>query len=116
MNSRIAQSTAEALLCSWDSPRGEKLEITIFLGLSLVAHAVCFYIFQIVYPPTLALQPPPARVALITPDSEEGRTLLRWIDVEDPAHERATCRGVGRNQRDERWGRPQGESWRVNKL
>jgi hypothetical protein len=85
MNSVISHSAAEPLIFNWDSPRGEKLAITIFLALSLVAHALCFYIFQIVYPPTVALLPPPARVALITPGSEEGRTLLRWIDAEDPA-------------------------------
>src|SRR5438094_1480169 len=85
MNSVISQSAAESLIFSWDSPHGEKLAITVFLALSLIAHALCFYIFQIVYPPTVALLPPPARVTLITPDSEEGRTLLRWIDAEDPA-------------------------------
>src|SRR5437867_9684262 len=85
MNSVIAQSAAEPLIFSWDSPRGKKLAITVFLAISLVTHAACFYIFQIVYPPTVALLPPPARVSLITPDSEEGRTLLRWIDAEDPA-------------------------------
>jgi len=85
MNSLISESAAEPLIFNWDSPRGEKLAITICLALSLIAHALCFYIFQIVYPPTVALLPPPARVALITPGSEEGRTLLRWIDSEDPA-------------------------------
>jgi hypothetical protein len=59
---------------------------------SLVAHAVCFYLFQIVYPPTVALLPPPARVSLITSESEEGRTLLRWIEAEDPALTFATHR------------------------
>jgi hypothetical protein len=85
MNSVISESAAEPLVFSWDSPRREKLVIAIFLALSLVAHALCFYIFQIVYPPTVALLPPPARITLITPASEEGRTLLRWIDSEDPA-------------------------------
>src|ERR1700751_4692882 len=85
MNSVASHSAAEPLIFNWDSPRGEKLAITIFLALSFVGHALCFYIFQIVYPPTVALLPPPARVSLITPDSEEGRTLLRWIDAEDPA-------------------------------
>ena len=85
MNSLISENAAEPLLFRWDSPRGEKLAITIFLALSVAAHAFCFYIFQIVYPPTVALMPPPARVALITPATEEGRTLLRWIDAEDPA-------------------------------
>jgi hypothetical protein len=85
MNSLASQSAAEPLIFGWDSPRGEKLAITVFVALSLIAHALCFYIFQIVYPPTVALLPPPARVTLITPASEEGRTLLRWIDAEDPA-------------------------------
>jgi hypothetical protein len=75
----------ELLLFSWDSPRTKKAALLAFLALSLLAHAVCFYIFQVVYPPTVTLLPPPARVALITPASEEGRTLLRWIDAEDPA-------------------------------
>jgi hypothetical protein len=75
----------EPLLFSWDSPRTQKTALLAFLALSLLAHAICFYVFQVVYPPTVTLLPPPARVALITPASEEGRTLLRWIDAEDPA-------------------------------
>jgi len=75
----------ELLLFSWDSPQTKKAALLAFLALSLLAHAVCFYIFQVVYPPTVTLLPPPARVALITPASEEGRTLLRRIDAEDPA-------------------------------
>src|SRR2546422_11724103 len=92
MNSVIAQSAAEPLIFSWDSLRGEKVAITVFLAISLVAHALCFYVFQIIYPPTVALLPPPARVSLITPDSEEGQTLLRWIEAEDPALTFATHR------------------------
>src|SRR5881296_612697 len=85
MNNVTLESVAEPLLFDWDSPRGRKVAITVFLAFSLVTHAACFYLFQIVYPPTVALLPPPARVTLITPDSEEGRTLLRWINSEDPA-------------------------------
>src|SRR6266487_4573726 len=68
-----------------DAAKREGRSIIIFLTISLIAHALCFYVFQIVYPPTVALLPPPARVSVIAPDSEEGRTLLRWIDAEDPA-------------------------------
>ena len=85
MNSATLESVTAPLLFSWDSPRGRRVALTIFLVLSSIGHALCFYIFQIVYPPTVALLPPPARLSLITPDSEEGRTLLRWIDAEDPA-------------------------------
>src|SRR5881396_3724681 len=85
MNSVASEIAAEPLLFSWDSPRRQRTMLAAFLMLSLVAHALCFYVFQIVYPTPVALLPPPARVTFIAPDSNEGRTLLRWIDAEDPA-------------------------------
>jgi hypothetical protein len=85
MNNPSSEFATEPLLFEWASPRRQRAAILAFLVLSLFAHAVCFYIFQVVYPPTVTLLPPPARVSLITPASEEGRTLLRWIDAEDPA-------------------------------
>ena len=85
MNSIASDIAAEPLLFSWDSPRRQRTMLAAFLVLSLLAHALCFYVFQIVYPTPVALLPPPARVTFIAPDSEEGRTLLRWIDAEDPA-------------------------------
>src|SRR5207248_9842256 len=84
----------EPLLFSWVPPRRRRAAITAFLALSLIAHALCFYIFQIVYPTTVSLLPPPARVSVITSDSEEGRTLLRWVDAEDPALAFTTQRPV----------------------
>jgi hypothetical protein len=85
MNSAASEIVAEPLLFSWDSPRQQKAVLAIFLVLSLVAHVLCFYVFQVVYPTPVGLLPPPARVTFIVPESEEGRTLLRWIDAEDPA-------------------------------
>jgi hypothetical protein len=81
----LSSSVLEPLIFNWDFPRRRNFAIAGFLVLSLVAHAACFYIFQVVYPPIMALLPPPARLNLITPDSEEGRTLLRWVEAEDPA-------------------------------
>ena len=85
MNSFASEIAAEPLLFAWDSPRRQRTMLAAFLVLSLIAHAMCFYVFQIVYPTPVALLPPPARVTFIAPDSQEGRTLLRWIDAEDPA-------------------------------
>jgi hypothetical protein len=85
MNSVASEIAAGPLLFSWDSARRQRTMLAAFLVLSLGAHALCFYVFQIVYPTPVALLPPPARVTFIAPDSEEGRTLLRWIDAEDPA-------------------------------
>jgi hypothetical protein len=85
MNASAPDPTAEPLLFSWEPPQRERLAIVGFLALSLLAHALCFYLFQIVYPPTVSSLPPPARVSVISSTSEEGRSLLRWIDAEDPA-------------------------------
>jgi outer membrane biosynthesis protein TonB len=69
----------------WDRPGRRKWTIAGFLFGSLLLHAFCFYMFQIIYPPAVALLPPPGRVSLIAPNSEEGRVLLRWLEAEDPA-------------------------------
>jgi hypothetical protein len=85
MSSAACDIVVEPLLFSWDSPRPQKTVLLIFVVLSLIAHAFCFYVFQIVYPTPIALLPPRAGVTFIAPGSEQGRTLLRWIDAEDPA-------------------------------
>jgi hypothetical protein len=95
MNALSPASLAEPLLFSWDPPRRRKVAITAFLAASLIAHALCFYIFQVVYPPTASLLPPPARVSVISPNSEEGQTLLRWVEAEDPALAFTTQRPPG---------------------
>src|SRR5260370_18763634 len=78
-------ATTPPLLFSWDPPRGRNLAIAGLRIAALGASAACFYLFQIVYPPTVSLTPAPQRVNLISPNSEEGTTLLRWVDAEDPA-------------------------------
>ncbi|MFN2541670.1 MAG: hypothetical protein ABR514_05815 [Chthoniobacterales bacterium] len=92
MSESIAAPASAPLLFNWEPPRRRRLSIFVFVLLSLLAHAFCFYLFQIVYPPTVALLPPPAHVSLISANTEEGRTLLRWIDAEDPALAFATQR------------------------
>ncbi len=79
-------------LFDWTPPRGRKISLINFISVSAVLHVLCFYLFQIVYPPTVALLPPPARVNIITPSSEEGRSLLQWMDAEDPALSSTTQR------------------------
>lgn len=73
------------LLFNWGPPRRRARALLLFIAASLGLHALCFYIFQIVYPPAVVLVPPPARVNLISNQTEEGRALLRWADAEDPA-------------------------------
>lgn len=87
-----AAAEIRSLLFEWAAPKGEKFLISAFLVGSLVLHALAFYLFRIIYPPAIAVLPPPARVNLITANSEEGRTLLRWMEAEDPALASATLR------------------------
>lgn len=81
----VPDTTADDLIFGWERPGRGKWTIAGFVFGSLVVHALGFYLFQIVYPPAVALLPPPARVSLIAPSSEEGRLLLGWVDAEDPA-------------------------------
>lgn len=73
------------LVFEWDQPRRRNLALAGFLTGSVMLHALCFYAFQIIYPPTVALLPPPGRITVISPNTEEGRGLLRWLEAEDPA-------------------------------
>ena len=55
MSSGASEIVIEPLLFSWDSPRQQKAVLAIFVGMSLVGHAFCFYVFQIAYPTPVAL-------------------------------------------------------------
>ena len=81
----LPNASAEDLVFGWEGPGRGKWTIAGFLLGSLIVHALGFYLFQIVYPPAVALLPPPGRVSLISPASDEGRLLLGWLEAEDPA-------------------------------
>lgn len=74
-----------SLLFRWERPRQRRYAIAVFLLASAVLHALCFYLFQVVYPPTISLLPPPAQVSVIAPTSDAARTFLNWLNAEDPA-------------------------------
>ncbi len=78
-------ATANDLVFRWERPGRGKWTLSGFLLASLVLHFFGLYLFQIVYPPAVALLPPPGRVGLIAANSDEGRQLLRWLEAEDPA-------------------------------
>jgi len=80
------------LIFNWTGPRSRNLAIAGFIGMSFGLHFAGFYLFQVVYPPTVSLLPSPQRVNLLTATSEQTATLLRWIDAEDPALISATRR------------------------
>lgn len=73
------------LVFAWDDRQRRRMAIMGFVLASLMLHALCFYVFQIVYPPAVALLPPPGRATVIAPNTDEARVLLRWLEAEDPA-------------------------------
>lgn len=80
-----ASAAPGGLLFHWERPRRRKVAIAGFLVASTALHALCFYLFQVVYPPAISLLPPPAQVSLIAPTSPEAQTFLAWLEAEDPA-------------------------------
>ncbi len=88
----MTTAAASPLLFRWNPPRPRRRALVSFIIASVLLHALCFYIFQIVYPPTVALLPAPARVSVISPDDPESLALLRWVEAEDPALASATQR------------------------
>lgn len=84
-----------SLLFHWERPRPRRLAILGFIGASLGLHALCFYLFQVIYPPAISLLPPPARVSLIAPTNPDARSFLAWVNAEDPALASQTLRPSG---------------------
>lgn len=74
-----------SLLFRWERPRQRRFAIAGFLLASAGLHALCFYLFQVVYPPAISLLPPPAQVSVIAPTSNEARSFLNRLNAEDPA-------------------------------
>jgi hypothetical protein len=56
-----------------------------YIAASVAMHALAFYVFQVVYPPTVSIAPPPAVVSLLTPSTPENQAMLAWVAFEDPA-------------------------------
>jgi hypothetical protein len=88
-------ATAAPLLFQWADPERRRRSLFFFILASALLHALCFYVFQIVYPPAVALLPPPARVSVVSEDDPESRALLHWVEAEDPALASTTQRPPG---------------------
>jgi hypothetical protein len=87
-----ASAAAPPLLFSWSTPQPHYRTLVLFLIASALLHALCFYVFQVVYPSAIALSPTSARLNVISPDDAESIALLRWVEAEDPALASTTLR------------------------
>jgi hypothetical protein len=59
--------------------------LPVFVGLSLIGHFLCFYLFHVIYPPTTTLLPPAAQITVLNPENRSDKNLLDWIEMNDPA-------------------------------
>lgn len=55
-----------------------------FLLLSVLIHVFGFYLFQIVYPPSGSINPPPAQIVVVDMESPDARIFAGWMAAEDP--------------------------------
>ena len=76
---------ANTLVFQWREKRRSLLVLFWFVILSFFVHALALYLFQVNYPSTVSIAPPPVQVSLLTPSSPEYRTLIRWIEAGNPA-------------------------------
>ena len=74
-----------ALTFHWSTERTPLLYLTGFVLLSLFLHALAFYVFQVAYPPSVSINPPPVQASLLTPSTPGYQTLMRWIKAGDPS-------------------------------
>jgi hypothetical protein len=69
----------------WPDYRKVSFALPGFILLSIFIHGISFTLFQVVYPPSGSLRPPPASVTLLTPSTPENRALLIWVAAGDPS-------------------------------
>jgi hypothetical protein len=74
----------EWLTFHWPNERRFSFLLPGFVALSAFAHALMFYVFQVIYPPTVSITPPPVQAEFIAPEAANS-VLFRWIEAEDPA-------------------------------
>lgn len=70
-------------LFDWSRPQWLRWSLFGFLAFAVAIHALSFYFFQVVYPPTVSLRPPSVEVSLT--ELKEGDPLALWAAAEDPS-------------------------------
>ncbi len=71
----------EGLIFQWKDHRKWKLRLAFFLLVSLSLHLSCFYLFQVVYPPTERSLPQSAQITILNP--RDSATLAVMNQIED---------------------------------
>ena len=73
------------LIFQWERRTRAHWRLAVLVALSLLAHAIGFYVVQVSYTPTGSQLPPPAQVVFIPPDAPGGEAFSRWLAMADPS-------------------------------
>jgi len=72
------------LVFNWTEKRRSLSVLAWFIAFSFSLHALAFYILQAKYPGAATTNPPPAQVSLLVPATPGYRTLMQWVEAENP--------------------------------
>ena len=81
----VAPEAPSELIFQWERRSHVHWRLAGILALSLLAHAVSFYVLQVAYTPTGAQLPPPAQVTMVPLDQPGNEAFAHWLAMEDPA-------------------------------
>ena len=73
------------LIFQWERRSHVHWRLAGIIALSLLAHAVSFYVLQVSYTPTGAQLPPPAQVVMVPLDQPGNDAFARWLAMADPS-------------------------------
>ena len=73
------------LIFQWERRSRVHWRLAGIIALSVLAHAVSFYVLQVAYTPTGAQLPPPAQVTMVPLGQPGSEAFARWLAMEDPA-------------------------------
>jgi TonB family protein len=84
VTTKMSQQEA-CFIFDWRRSRWD-YRLPLLIALSLFGHIFCFYIFHVIYPTTTALLPPSAQVTVLDPNNPQDRSLLDWVEMNNPAN------------------------------
>ncbi len=78
-------NTSRLTVFQWPEKKHVSISILMFFFLSVFLHAASFYLFQVVYPPAVALPPSPVALQMLQSESSPSAMASPWLQSEDPS-------------------------------
>jgi len=73
------------LIFNWRTKQSSLKTIPLVFIIAVLVHAFGFYLFKIVYNPSVSLPPKPVQLTLIPKSAQDTPIFRSWLDSEDPA-------------------------------